>query len=213
MNSWPFLHSFFQIFFYWPSRPLLNLSLLNYRWTFTDSYFIFSFAHSHLFDCYVCIHVNLSEFLLKSSSRRRINLLTFFYLNSLLSLFPFLAYHDDDDDFDVWNFCLYEREVVDDFILFHHWTLNARATSTSQMREWMSKENKMKFCCVMKTLICHKYKKEKLQKGIATTFSKNNPREQHTKSTQIFIFTADDFSWIVAGSQSFVRERVKQIYL
>lgn len=81
MNSWPFLHSFFfQIFFYWPSRPLLNLSLLNYRWTFTDSYFIFSFAHSHLFDCYVCIHVNLSEFLLKSSSRRRINLLTFFLL-------------------------------------------------------------------------------------------------------------------------------------
>ena len=142
----------------------------------------------------------------KSSSRRRINLLTFFCCLCFLSLRTMMMTL-------MCEISVYIHEVVDDFILFHHWTLNARATSSSQMREWMSKENKMKFCCVMKTPICHKYKKEKLQKGIATTFSKNNLREQHTKSTQIFILTADDLSWIVAGSQSFVRERVKQIYL
>lgn len=71
-----------QIFLYWPSRPLLNLFHLNYRWTFSLSLISFYFIRVYMWMFSEFQFLIPSQSTQKSSSRRPIYLLTFLPLLS-----------------------------------------------------------------------------------------------------------------------------------
>jgi hypothetical protein len=108
----------------------------------------------------------------------------------------------------VWNVCMFAGRrrlrwgIVDDGDSCGLFWFIIELSRTATFR------GKIKFCDVMKTSICHKYKNEQPRKTLHCDgfLSKNNSHNTENKPLRFFIYTP--WSQLGAGSQS-LWERVK----